>query len=73
MVAALTSCERQGLCDKPINNPNFHVTLLFECEGVKVYRFYDLGRAHYFTSRGETVSHRHAQVGKTQVHWEENI
>ena len=34
----------------------FRVEFLFEKDGVKMYRFYDGGRSHYFTSRGETIS-----------------
>jgi hypothetical protein len=42
---------------------DFEVTLLFEKDGVKVYRFSDGGNYRYFTSRGETMST--IQSGKT--------
>jgi hypothetical protein len=34
----------------------FEVEYLFEKDGVKVYRFEDGGRYHYFTTKGETIS-----------------
>lgn len=35
-------------------NGNFEVQLLFEQDGIRVYRFYDYGDAKYFTTRGDT-------------------
>lgn len=58
------STERLGKDD------GFAVEYLFEKDGVKVYRFYDNGYAHYFTTQGETISvHR---VNKNTTH-KENI
>lgn len=34
----------------------YNVNLLFEQDGIKVYRFWDMGKAHYFTTTGETMS-----------------
>jgi len=34
----------------------FEVEFLFEKDEVKVYRFRDGGKFHYFTSRGETMT-----------------
>ena len=45
------------------------VDLLFEKDGVKMYRFYDNGRYHYYTNRCETISTQ--QSGKTT--YQENI
>jgi hypothetical protein len=47
----------------------FHVEYLFTKDGVKVYRFSDGVRVHYFTTRGETISSQ--KSGKTT--YEENI
>jgi hypothetical protein len=44
------SKERLGKDD------GFEVEFLFEKDGVKVYRFFDVGRYHYFTTGGETIS-----------------
>jgi hypothetical protein len=47
----------------------FEVEYLFEKDGIKVYRFQDGGKAHYFTSKGETITSQ--PNGKN--HYEENI
>ena len=47
----------------------FEVEYLFEKDGIKVYRFYDVGRYHYFTTKGETISVQ--TEGKTE--YRENI
>ena len=47
----------------------FEVEYLFEKDGIKVYRFWDGGHYHYFTSKGETISTQ--TVGKTT--YSENI
>jgi hypothetical protein len=57
------SKERLGKDD------GFEVEFLFEKDGVKVYRFYDVGRYHYFTTKGETISVQ--TEGKTE--YRENI
>jgi hypothetical protein len=50
-------------------NDEFRVDYLFEKDGIKVYRFYDGGYAHYFTTGGETMTWQ--QSGKTS--YEERI
>ena len=35
---------------------DFQVEFLFEKDGIKMYRFRDGGRTHYFTNRGETIT-----------------
>jgi hypothetical protein len=57
------SIEHTGKDDK------FQVEYLFEKDGVKVYRFYDGGYSHYFTTGGETTTWQ--QSGKTS--YEERI
>ena len=57
------STERLGKDD------GFQVEFLFEKDDIKVYRFYDCGREHYFTTRGETMSTQTS--GKTS--YSENI
>lgn len=47
----------------------FAVEYLFTKDSVKVYRFYDGGRTHYFTTRGETITNQTS--GKTS--YQENI
>lgn len=55
------SSSREGL--------DMEVDLLFEKDGIKMYRFFDNGHFHYYTNRGETISTQ--QSGKTT--YQENI
>jgi hypothetical protein len=66
----LTACEKpaQSVSAEGINGA-FEVEFLFEKEGVRVYRFYDNGRNHYFTTRGETITTQ--KSGKS--HYDETI
>ena len=41
---------------KAENNQTYEVSYLFEHDGVKVYRFLDLGNYVYFTTRGDVTS-----------------
>ena len=52
---SLTACkhEAQSVTREGID---FKVEFLFEKDGVKMYRFYDMGNYHYYTNRGETIS-----------------
>ena len=34
----------------------FEIELLFEKDGIKMYRFYDGGYLHYFTTGGTTIT-----------------
>ncbi len=69
----LTSCEKEGIRTSSTNNCHFQVSFLFEHEGIKVYRFYDGSRYHYFTSKGECIGSQSYQSGKTRVYFDENI
>jgi hypothetical protein len=40
----------------PQNNNSYTISYLFEHDGVKVYRFYDMGNYVYFTTKGEVTS-----------------
>jgi hypothetical protein len=52
-----------------VEGHGFHVEYLFEKDGIKVYRFRDGGRTHYFTSKGETITTHH----ENKHEHEENI
>jgi hypothetical protein len=54
VVGFLTRCYKDPQSKETIGK-GFEVELLFEKDGVKVYRFFD-GHYHYFTSKGETMS-----------------
>jgi hypothetical protein len=62
-----------GCFEKPVNTTTegngIQVELLFEKDGIKVYRFMDGGHCHYFTDRGETINT--LQSGRN--HYDENI
>lgn len=56
LVFVLTGCAQDPIKTDVTNNKNFNASLLFEYDGIKVYRFYDSGRYHWFTSKGECVN-----------------
>ena len=45
---AAVSCTSNPTATKTSSNPDVAVELLFEHEGVRMYRFYDGGRSHYY-------------------------
>lgn len=69
----VTGCAREGIKEERTNNRNFRVDLLFEHDGINVYRFHDNGRYHYFTSRGETIVSQSKHSGKIMYYEDENI
>lgn len=51
----VSSCKKQSIESSQTNNSEISVELLFEKDGVKVYRFQDGGRFIYYTdARGKT-------------------
>ncbi len=52
----ITSCVNDPLRKEHTNNYNFEVEFLFEYDGIKVYRFYDCGHYHWFTSKNECIN-----------------
>ena len=52
---------------------DFEIEYLFEVDGVKMYRFTDSGRSHYFTNKGQTITSQNYQSGKQHYTNEENI
>ena len=58
---SLSSCMLgDGIEEAKTNNDEYDVTYLFEKDGVKVYRFSDGIRSHYFTTGGQTITTQHA-------------
>ena len=58
VMAGVSSCYtgiplKQG---KSENNRTYEVSYLFEHDGVKVYRFMDMGNYVYFTTKGDVTS-----------------
>ena len=69
--ASLTSCQQYKPAQSTeVQGNGFQVEFLFQQDSVKVYRFVDGGRVHYFTSKGETIST--FKTGK-HSHTDENI
>ena len=61
--------------EKPSNNDTYTIDYLFQHDGVKVYRFYDMGNYVYFTTRGDATS-IHADSTKQRtitIHREDSI
>ena len=64
------SCKKPGIYVPSENaKADFHIEFLFECDGTKIYRFYDGGRAKYFaTGNGRMTDSIYSQSsGKTRV------
>ena len=53
---------------KSENNQTYEVSYLFEHDGVKVYRFLDLGNYVYFTTRGDVTSIKNDSTRKSLNH-----
>ena len=68
----LVSCYGDGIEKTKTNNDDYSVTYLFEKDGIKVYRFSDGLKYHYFTSGGETITTQ-TGGGKHHDEYEENI
>lgn len=51
-----SACSCNGGSDIAVKKNPYEVYFLFEKDGVKVYRFYDMGYYRYFTNRNETIS-----------------
>lgn len=67
---ALTGCLSEPIFTEKVGKDNkYEVDFLFEKDGVKVYRFFDGGRFHYFTTNGTTLTQRN--MGKSS--YEETI
>lgn len=64
---ALSACSAEPMETTSTTNPEVPVSLLFEKDGCKVYRFYDT-RTHYFvkcenSSSDSTISTEHCGKG----------
>lgn len=69
IIAGLSSCYtsiplKQG---KSENNETYKVSYLFEHDGVRVYRFMDMGNYVYFTTKGDVTSIKSDSTAKRTV------
>jgi hypothetical protein len=61
----LVGCSENPIERTKTNNPEINVSLLFEHDGVRVYRFEDGGKNVYYTdARGRTEWNTTKMVGK---------
>lgn len=62
------SCKKEGTYVPSENaKADFHIEFLFECDGIKMYRFYDGDRPRYFTTgNGKMIDSVHIQKIHTQ-------
>ncbi len=58
---------------KSENNQTYEVSYLFEHDGVKVYRFLDLGNYVYFTTRGDVTSIKNDSTRKRTITIKDSI
>ena len=66
-VVALSAagCTKPSIATSSTNNPEIRLELLFEHDGVKVYRFEDRGRPVYYTdARGRMRWSEYHSTGK---------
>lgn len=72
LLLSMVSCKKVTVSSSTEGN-QVQVDLIFVKDGIKMYRFEDNGRYHYFTSRGETITTQSYRSGKNEAHYEENI
>lgn len=69
----VVSCTGTGKTVKPDTQyDNYEIKLLFEIDGIKMYRFFD-GRYHYFTTRDQTITQCAEYRNKQTIRWDEKI
>ena len=72
-----SGCAKDPISTERSNNSQIEVELLFEKDGVKVYRFTDNGRYIYYTdARGRTewtTTHNNGKTSTTRRHGVETV
>lgn len=64
----LVSCAKEPISVNNTNNKEIQVSMLFEFDGCRVYRFADAGRAIYFTNcKGSTQWTQQERHGTANV------
>ena len=79
IVLSVAACVREPVAQKQTENPNFSVAILFDFDGVRVYRFYDGGEYIYFAKsldnvrtlwwQSEGKSSRYISVNTVEPSW----
>lgn len=76
-LAFLSGCMEEGIKVESTTNVKVPITVLFEYDGVRVYRFFD-GEFHYFarvigTEKVRTMSDYTESTGKTTTTYHDSI
>ena len=67
---SLIGCVNKSISVEQTGKDNLiTISFLFEKDGLKMYRFYDAGHYHYFTTKGDVTTTQ--KVGK--VYYQETI
>ena len=75
LALSLNACYKDPMRTESTDNPEVPVSLLFEKDGCKVYRFYD-NRSHYFVkceNSSATISSQSYSCGKSVCVRDEEI
>lgn len=67
IVGLMFSCKNEAKETVQTSNNNFHVELLFEVEGCKVYRFQDYGSKYFVTNGSINWSETHGKNHHVEV------
>lgn len=74
LLCGVVGCANEPVSTSKTNNPHVPVSLLFERDGVKVYRFEDGGDYHYYAdARGSVMSSNAVSNGKTSYTVHEEV
>lgn len=65
----LTSCEKTAQEIKRTSNNEFQAELLFEHDGIKVYRFHDAGKPVYFINATGSTQYETRKI----IHYGKNM
>ena len=69
LLLLLTSCFKEPVSTENSNNSEIKLAMLFEKDGCKVYRFFDGGRAVYYTDcRGKVEYSYYQKNGNNSGH-----
>lgn len=77
VAVALAGCEKPAQEQQRTTNAQVGVELLFEHDGCRIYRFWDVGHPRYFArcerASGHVESTRSVLVGKTVVRYPDTL
>lgn len=68
------SCKKEGTSVPSENaKEDFRIEFLFECDGIKMYRFYDCGEVRYFTTgNGKMVNSKYKPQPKSVATYDDS-